>query len=274
VNAVSHRIDVAWHSDAIAVLTFYDAARGNQLCWAAVDELATSLRRCREEGARVLILASSLAGHWLEHAWLQDLMSGIDGGEQTGTGSGWFHAQEELTREEVVSIAAISGDCSGGGAELGWACDLRVAEEQARFSQPESALGLTTGIGGCSRLAHLAGRAVAADMVLTGRPLSAARLYALGALSRVVAKGEALPAALHLARQFAAKSPEALAGLKRILAGTEQRSLPDALVYEQQVFQSVVFTARARTAMRDAQERYDAGATTAEVAGYDEWNGW
>jgi enoyl-CoA hydratase/carnithine racemase len=239
------------------VLTFSDPQRENQICWAAVDDIARQLRQCREQGARVVVLASGLAGHWLEHAWLQDLSNGIEGLEQTGSGAGWFSAMDELTHESVISIAAISGDSSGGGAELGWACDLRIAEIQAHFSQPEINMGLTTGIGGCSRLSRLAGRSTATEMVLTGKPVSAQRLYELGAINQVVAAGQSLAAALEIAADLAHKSPPALAGLKRILANNDSAPLGAALRYEQEVFQSVVVTDAAAAGMQRVQSGYD-----------------
>jgi len=245
-----------WH-DTVAVVTFSDPARGNQLCWAAIDDLGKELSSCRESGARVVVLASGLEGHWLEHAWLQDLLDGVEGKQQTGSGMGWFTVQEELAHESVISIAAISGSTSGGGAELGWACDLRVADPGAVFSQPEIEMGLTTGIGGCSRLARLAGRATAADMVLTGHPVTARRLYELGAITRLAPAGRALDDALELARELAAKSPAALAGLKRILASAGDLPLGEALRHEQAVFQSVVVTPEARVNMQRAQSGYD-----------------
>lgn len=254
---MSHAIEVSWSGERVAVLTFSDPSRCNQICWAAIDALAEQLKHCRESGARVVILASGLEGHWLEHAWLRDLSNGVQGRELTGAGTGWSASLNELAHENVVSIAAISGDCSGGGAELGWACDLRIAETQAHFSQPEIAMGLTTGIGGSSRLARLAGRATATEMVLTGKPFDAQRLYDVGAINRVVATGQSVPAALELATELVAKSPAAIAGLKRILAINEGVPLDEALRYEQEVFQSVVTTDRATTGMEKVQAGYD-----------------
>jgi enoyl-CoA hydratase/carnithine racemase len=248
---------VEWTGSDIAVLTFSDPARANQICWAAIDDLGEQLRQCRESGARVVILASGLAGHWLKHAWLRDLSNGAQGLTQTGTGAGWFHALEELTHESVISIAAISGDCSGGGAELGWACDLRIAEPQALFSQPEIDMGLTTGIGGSSRLARLAGRTTATEMVLTGKPVRAQRLYDLGAINRIVPNGQALAAALEMATALTGKSLAAVAGLKRILAMNDDVPLGEALRYEQEVFQSVVATEQAVAGMEQRQSQYD-----------------
>jgi len=253
---VGYSIDTRWH-DTVAVVTFSDPVRGNRICWAAIDELGAELQRCRAAGARVVILASGFEGHWLEHAWLQDLLDGVRGQKQTGSGTGWFTVQEELAHEGLVSIAAISGNASGGGAELGWACDLRIAEIQACFSQPEIDMGLTTGIGGCSRLARLAGRATATDMVLTGGPVTAQRLYDLGAITRLVPQGQALASALELAQELAGKSTAALAGLKRVLAQAMDVPLAEALSNEQAVFQSVVVSDTALVGMQRVQAGYD-----------------
>ena len=267
---MTHAITTDWAGPKVAILTFSDLERANQICWAAIDELAGQLRYCRESGARVLILASGLEGHWLQHAWLQDLLNGIDGLEQTGSGAGWFTALNELCHEGVISIAAISGDCSGGGAELGWACDLRIAEQQSQFAQPEINMGLTTGIGGSSRLAQLAGRATAAEMVLTGKPMSAQRLCDLGAVNSVVQTGQAVAASLELAMTLAEKSPTAVAGLKRILAASDDSTLTEAMGYEQEVFQSVIATTQAREGMQNRQSAYDSGAGLASISDKDD----
>lgn len=258
---MSHTVEVSWHGTRVAQVSFSDPARENQICWAAVDELAESLHTCRRQGARVVVLASNLGGHWLEHAWLQDLSNGLEGESQTGAGTGWFSVLQELSQEPLITIAAISGNSSGGGAEIGWACDLRIAEVQAQFSQPEINLGLTTGIGGCSRLARLAGRGIAAEMVLTGRPMSAQRLYELGAINRVVASGESVGCALALGQELACKSWGALQGLKSILAASDRLPLDKAMENEQEIFQAVAVTDEARSAIKAAQQQYDRGVS-------------
>ena len=146
----------------------------------------------REDGALVTVLASGVPGHWFEHAWLTDLVAAMKGEPTTGEGAAWSRALEEIGRTHVVTIAAVSGDCSGGGAELGWACDLRIAEEQAAFGQPEVQIALTTGIGGTSRLARVIGRTATAEMVLDGTPMTAQRIYELGGVNRVVPESQSL----------------------------------------------------------------------------------
>jgi enoyl-CoA hydratase/carnithine racemase len=248
------------HGGRTALLRFADPPRDNQLCWGAVDDLGERLRSLRTGGATVLVLASALPGRWLGHAWLEDLIAGREKRPQSGSGSGWFTALQELTHADWITIAAINGDTAGGGAELGWACDLRVAETTARFCQPEVDLGLTTGIGGSSRLARLAGRGLAAQMVLTGEAQTAERLHVLGAVNFLAPAGEAETRALDLAASLSAKSSAALSGLKRILHQAEQLPLEDALREEQAIFQNVAARDDALQAMKAAQARHHGNA--------------
>lgn len=252
----------------VTTFLFSDPLRQNQLCWAAIDELADTLKAARQGGSRVLILSSELEQHWFEHAWLEDLVAGLEGRQCTGVGDGWFRALEELSHDAVVSIAAINGDASGGGAELAWACDFRIAERQARFAQIEVNAGLTTGIGGCSRLSRLVGITAATEMVLTGKAFEATRLMELGGLSRLVEEGEAISCAQQLAQQLASKPADALKGLKHILRGAENLPLEQALVFEQETFQQVVVGESALESMKRCQGLYDDNKTIAEVHGY------
>jgi enoyl-CoA hydratase len=106
-------------------------------------------------------------------------------------------------------VAAVSGFCLGGGCELAMACDLIVASETAKFGQPESGLGLIPGAGGTQRLTRAVGKAVAMDMILSGRFLSADEALRSGLVARVVAKEACLAEAKRVARDIAAKGPVA-----------------------------------------------------------------
>jgi enoyl-CoA hydratase len=106
-------------------------------------------------------------------------------------------------------VAAVSGFCLGGGCELAMACDLIVASETAKFGQPETGLGLIPGAGGTQRLTRAVGKAVAMDMILSGRFLSASEAQRAGLVARVVAKEAWLEEAKRVARDIAAKGPVA-----------------------------------------------------------------
>ena len=107
-------------------------------------------------------------------------------------------------------VAAVSGYCLGGGCELAMLCDLIVASESAQFGQPEINLGVLPGAGGTQRLTRAVGKAVAMDMILTGRMLSAQEALSFGLVARVVAKEAWLVEATRVAAEIAAKGPIAL----------------------------------------------------------------
>ena len=253
--------------EGVALVTMSNPAINNHGSWKGIGELATAMKEAREAGARVTVLASGVPGHWFEHAWLQDLADGIEGKPTTGPGLAWFNALQEIGRTHVVTIAAVSGDCSGGGAELGWACDMRIAEEQALFGQPEVQIALTTGIGGTSRVARIIGRTAAAELVMLGRPMTARRVYELGGVNEVVPAGKSVEVALEWAGMMAAQPPKALAALKQILIDNDDLNMTDALANEQRLFQSVATTPEAMAAMRGIQARFDAGESIRSVYG-------
>jgi enoyl-CoA hydratase/carnithine racemase len=254
--------------DGVAVITMTNPAITNFCSWAAVGELADALVEARTGGARVSVLASGVEGSWFQHAWLTDLRNTFLGAPVSGEGISWFRCLEELNRTPVVSIAAISGDTAGGGCELGWACDLRIAEEHALFGQPEVAIGVGTGIGGTSRLRHLIGRTVVAEMVLLGHPVTAARMYELGGVNRVVPTGASLSAAIDWAHRLASYSPAAVAGMKQMLTeGDDVLRIGESVLNDQRIFQTFSGSPDALASMAAIQARFDAGETMRTVYG-------
>jgi len=97
-----------------------------------------------------------------------------------------------------VSIALINGFALGGGLELAESCMLRVAVESAKMGHPEVKIGAVSGWGGTTRLPRLIGRGRAAELLLTGKMISAKRAYQLGLVNQVtepdnlVAEGDKL----------------------------------------------------------------------------------
>ena len=113
------RVQLTWEGEGVAVVTV-GGPPPNPCTFAVVDQLAERLQQAREEDARVVVLASSVQGHWLGHASLGDLAALFRGASAQGKGSGFFKAADELSRQAVVTIAAISGHTSGGGCAFIW----------------------------------------------------------------------------------------------------------------------------------------------------------
>ncbi len=129
-------------------------------------------------------------------------------------------------------MAAVSGWCLGCGCELALACDLIVASESARFGQPETGVGIIPGAGGTQRLTRAVGKAVAMDMILSGRMLSAREALAFGLVARVVAREAWLDEAIRVAREIAAKAPVATRLAKEAVDRAFEGPLSLGLDYE------------------------------------------
>lgn len=111
----------------------------------------------------------------------------------------------------LPSVAAIDGPALGGGAELAYACDLRICTSRAVFGQPEVRLGIIAGAGATHRLPALIGEARAKELLFTGRRVDAAEALRIGLVNQVVDEpGELLDAAHRLLDEIAKGSDLAL----------------------------------------------------------------
>lgn len=133
-------------------------------------------------------------------------------------------------------IAAVSGWCLGGGNELAMSCDLIIASETARFGQPEINLGVIPGAGGTQRLTRAVGKAIAMEMVLNNRTLTAQEALQFGLVNRVVPVERYLEEALGLAEQIAGRAPLAVRLGKEAVNHAFESFLSDGLADERRAF--------------------------------------
>jgi enoyl-CoA hydratase len=133
-------------------------------------------------------------------------------------------------------VAAVSGFCLGGGCELAMACDLIVAAESAKFGQPEINLGVMPGAGGTQRLTRAVGKAVAMDMILSGRMLSAEEARELGLVARVVAQEAWLEEAKGVAAEIASKSTVSVRLAKEAIDEAFETTLNAGMDFERRSF--------------------------------------
>jgi len=133
-------------------------------------------------------------------------------------------------------IAAVSGWCLGGGNELALACDLIVASETARFGQPEINLGVIPGAGGTQRLTRVVGKALAMEMVLNNRTLTAEEALRFGLINRVVPVERYLEEALQLASEIAERAPLAVRLGKEAVNHAFESFLSEGLLHERRSF--------------------------------------
>jgi enoyl-CoA hydratase len=143
---------------------------------------------------------------------------------------------DRLRRIHKPIIAAVSGWCLGGGNELAMACDMIVASETARFGQPEINLGVIPGAGGTQRLTRAVGKAVAMEVVLNNRTLTAEEALTLGLVNRVVPVEAYLDEALRLANEIAARAPLAVRLGKEAVNHAFESFLADGVADERRAF--------------------------------------
>ena len=143
---------------------------------------------------------------------------------------------DRLRRVHKPVIAAVSGWCLGGGNELAMACDMIVASETARFGQPEINLGVIPGAGGTQRLTRAVGKAVAMEVVLNNRTLTAQEAQTLGLVNRVVPVEAYLEEALRLANEIAARAPLAVRLGKEAVNHAFESFLADGVADERRAF--------------------------------------
>jgi enoyl-CoA hydratase len=143
---------------------------------------------------------------------------------------------DRLRRISKPIIAAISGFALGGGCELAMACDLIVASETAKFGQPEINLGVIPGAGGTQRITRAVGKALAMEIVLNGRFLSADEALRHGLINRVFPVEVYLEEAVKLAAEIAARAPIALRMGKEAVNAAYEMSLQAGLAHERRLF--------------------------------------
>lgn len=152
-------------------------------------------------------------------------------------------------------IAAVSGWSLGAGFELPLACDMIIASETAKFGLPELTIGVIPGAGGTQRLVRAVGKALAMEMTLNDRKLSAQEALQHGLVNRVVSVSDFLNEALKLAEEIASRAPLAVRAAKRMINHSYDSFLKDGLAEERQVFYNLFNTADQKEGMQAFVEK-------------------
>jgi enoyl-CoA hydratase len=153
-----------------------------------------------------------------------------------------FAPWDEVRTISKPIIAAVNGYALGGGCELAMLCDFIIASEDAQFGQPEIKLGILPGIGGSQRLTRAVGKALAMDLILTGRTVGAAEAKSRGLVARVVPAAELLQTALEAAHTIAGYNAPAVRMAKEAVNRAHEVSLAEGVLHERRLFQSAFAT--------------------------------
>ena len=230
---------------AVALIGLDRAEKRNAISNALIEALAQAVERASAEAKAAVIFGHgdhfSAGLDLAEHAERTPI-EGIHHSRR------WHAVFDRIERGAIPFVAAIHGATVGGGMELAAAAQVRVADETAFFALPEGSRGIFVGGGGSVRVARLVGAARMADMMLTGRVLSAEEGERAGFVQYLVKPGAALAKAKALAARIAQNAPLSNFAILNALPRIQDLSHDDGLFFE------ALMAAMTQTSP-DAQER-------------------
>ncbi|MBB1499744.1 enoyl-CoA hydratase-related protein [Paracoccus sp. MC1862] len=233
---MSYQTILTARDGAVGIITLNRPEALNALNGQITAELGQAVEEMeRDDGINVIVLTGSdkafAAGADIKEILDKTFIDVFD--EQFITAT-W----ERIARCRKPTIAAVSGHAIGGGFELAMMCDIIIAAECARFALPETKIGIIPGAGGTQRLTRVGGKALAMDMILTGRRLAAEEARAHGLVSRVVPDGEHLTAAIAIAQEMAQSSRPILLIAKEAVNKAYETHLAEGIHLERRLLYS------------------------------------
>ncbi len=228
--------------DGTAIISLNRPDRRNtisQSMWEALDDIVQRLNR--EVPSAVVITGDGSACFCagqdvnIDNPQIKRLSEALASGDRTPASDLIMNTRrvlDGLVSLPVPVIAAINGDAYGGGAELATRCDLRVMDPRGRICFSEVKLGLMPDWGGGVALTRLVGPSRAADLVLTGRPVSAQEALHIGLINRISPSGECLDTALQMAGQIAKNGPRAVRAALKVIRRSLDMPREQALTLE------------------------------------------
>jgi enoyl-CoA hydratase len=246
---------------SIYLLTVNRPKSLNALNAETLDEIAAAVAEVgKDSGARALLVTGAGEKAFVAGADISQMQDFDSAQAQAFSerGNRAFRAFELLP---VPAVALVNGYALGGGCELAMACDWIVASERAQFGQPEVNLGVVAGFGGTQRLTRLVGRAMAMDLLVTGRLIKADEALRIGLVNQVVAPELLRDKGLEIARMIASKGPVAVRLTKQIVQRGQDLDLANACQQEAYAFGLTCATADQKEGMKAFLEKRPARFT-------------
>jgi enoyl-CoA hydratase len=209
----------------------------------------------QDANIRAIVITGGVAGKFITHYSVDELAAlAADPAACARTfpvlAEGFHRLLDRIMLMPKAVIAAINGDCMGGGYELALACDFRLAAAGPyQIGLPEAVLGILPGGGGTQRLPRLIGRGRALEVLLFGNVYQPREAERMGMVNRVLAPEALMPFAMEWASTLAKRPPRAVAAIKRAVCLGADRELSSALYIERAEMTALMCSEDARTIM-------------------------
>lgn len=206
-----------------------DRPKANAIDAATSRALGEAFVAFRDDDDLRVAIVTGAGERFFSAGW--DLEAAADGEDfEADYGPGGFGGFPELPGLDKPVIAAVNGLAVGGGFEIALAADLIVASEDAEFFLPEAFVGVMPDAGAI-RLPRRLPRAVANEMLLTGRRMSAQEADLWGLVNAVVASDDVMDRAREMAAEIVRAAPLSIAAIKQTVRETEAMAAADALAH-------------------------------------------
>jgi enoyl-CoA hydratase len=208
-----------------------------------------------DANTRAIIFTGGVDGKFITHYSVDELAAMADDPAACAqifpVASAGFHRMlDRIMLMPKAVIAAINGDCMGGGYELALSCDFRLAADGPyQIGLPEAVLGILPGGGGTQRLPRLIGRGRALEVLMFGNVYNPRDAEKMGMVNRVLAPEKLMPFAMEWARTLASRPPRAIAAIKRAVYLGSDRDLESGLYVERMEMTQLMCSQDARTLM-------------------------
>ena len=207
-------------ADRVLEITI-DRPKANAIDSATSREMGQAFAAFRDDPELVVAIITGAGDRFFSAGW--DMKAAV-AGDSEEWGPGGFAGLTEMFDLDKPVIAAVNGYAAGGGFELALACDLIVASSTSSFFLPEVRLGFVADAGGIFRLPKRLPRALAMELLLTGRRMPAEEAARWGLVNRVTLPADVMTTARELAREIAAAAPLAVRATKAIVNATAELS--------------------------------------------------
>jgi enoyl-CoA hydratase len=226
--------------DGVLIITFNRPEAKNAANRALAEGVAAALDRLDADDSLRVGIITGAGGTFCSG---MDLKGFLRGETPSLPGRGFAGLTQAPPQKPL--IAAVDGYALAGGFEVTLACDMIVANRDAKFGIPEAKRGLAAAAGGLVRLPRQINPRLAMELALTGDFMSATRAYEMGLINRLC-DGPALDAALELAAAITANGPLAVAASKRVIVESREWSEADMWSKQGEITSGVFSSADAR----------------------------
>jgi enoyl-CoA hydratase len=239
----------------IALVRLERPEKLNALTRRELEDLGDVFERiARERTIRALVLTGAGDCAFSAGTDIAEL-SGLDVDEARRTAELGQRVCDLIEHCGVPVIAAVNGLAAGGGCELALACHIRIASTNARFSLPETKLGVIPAYGGTQRLTRATGSGRALEIMLTGAEIPADEALRVGLVNRVVAPAQLLSEAESLAREITRLAPLAISACLEVVTRGISLPLEEGLELEAELFSRLFATEDMREGTRAFLEK-------------------